>query len=49
VSFALLFIETALYAGQSAVLLWQRDVPMATVFFGYTVANIGLIIGARGG
>lgn len=40
---ALLWIVTALYAGQAGVSLWQGQTPHAVIVGGYVLANIGLI------
>ena len=38
-------IATAIYTGQAAVFTFQGNLPGALVFFGYAVANLGLIWG----
>ena len=40
---ALLWIVTVLYVVQTGVLVWQREWPSAIIFFGYALANAGLI------
>lgn len=40
---ALLWMVTVLYAGQTGVLVWQREWSGAIIFFGYALANVGLI------
>ncbi len=44
-SSVLIWIVTAIYAGQAAVFTFQGNLPGALVFFGYAVANLGLIWG----
>lgn len=41
----LIWIVTALYAGQTGIFLWQGNLAGALVFGGYAVANIGVIRG----
>lgn len=41
----LIWIVTAIYAGQATVFTFQGNLPGALVFFGYAVANLGLIWG----
>ena len=41
-----MLLATALYLWQAAIFLSQGNKPMALVFAGYSVANIGLIIAA---
>lgn len=43
-----LWIVTALYAWQSCVFLFSGGIAMSVVFFGYFIANIGLMIAVRG-
>lgn len=38
-----LALATLLYVWQMGILLWTRDWASAIVFFGYAMANIGLI------
>jgi hypothetical protein len=39
----LLWLVTALYAGQVGVALWNKEMPQAMILGGYVFANIGLI------
>lgn len=43
----LLWIVTALYAGQSIVYLWSGSFPQAIMLSGYAFANVGLIWSIR--
>ncbi len=42
-SFWLLIVPTVCYAGESVAYGIQRNWPMAVVYFGYSVANCGLL------
>jgi hypothetical protein len=42
-SLSLLAVVTALYLGVTISLAWEGHMPMALVFGGYTIGNIGLI------
>jgi hypothetical protein len=43
-SIALLLIPTVCYSGISANEAWQGHWPQALVFFGYALANTGLMV-----
>lgn len=43
----LIWIVTALYAGQAVVLASGRDWPNMLIFSGYALANLGLIWGMK--
>ncbi len=38
-----LYLGTLLYMGQMVAFMWYRDWFAALIFFGYSVANIGLL------
>lgn len=46
-SASLIAIVTVIYTGVSLNEWWHGNAPMSLVWFGYALANIGLIIQAR--
>jgi len=43
-----LWLVTVLYLGSAASLLWEGKAAMALILVGYAIANVGLILSARG-